>query len=50
VITIDGQPQFAYEGQQMLNSVQSAMPEGVATSLMAGEQEVTCNVTATYSF
>ena len=52
VITIDGQPYFAYEPQQMMmNSVQLAAPAGgESTSLMAGEQEVNCSVSVTCTY
>ncbi|MGV3723364.1 MAG: SIMPL domain-containing protein [Actinomycetota bacterium] len=51
VISIVGEPEYAFGGQvQMMNAVQSDAGGGESTSLMAGEQEVTCrvNVTCTY--
>jgi hypothetical protein len=51
VISIVGQPQYAFGGQvQMMNSVQSDAGGGASTSLMAGEQEVTCSVTITCTY
>jgi len=50
VITIDGQPQFEVFSQRMSNMAQTAVPEGDSTTLMAGEQEITCSVSATFSY
>jgi uncharacterized protein YggE len=51
VISIVGQPDYAFGGQvQMMNSVQPGAGGGESTSLMAGEQEVTCMVTVTCTY
>lgn len=50
MIRIVGQPEYGFGRAQITNSVQSDVGGGQGTSLMAGEQEVTCtvNVTCTY--
>jgi hypothetical protein len=50
VINIDGQPQYEVFSGRMSNTMQTAAPEGDSTTLMAGEQEITCTVSATYSY
>jgi len=50
VIAINGQPQYELFDQRINNMAQSAAPEGDSTTLMAGEQEVSCTVSATYSY
>lgn len=50
VIRLDGQPQYELFDQRMGNMAQSAVPNGDSTTLMAGEQEITCTVSATYSY
>jgi len=51
VVTIVGQPEYGLgRSQMMMNSVQSDVGGGANTSLMAGEQEVTCSVTITCTY
>jgi uncharacterized protein len=51
VINIVGQPDFGYMPQRMMmNSVQTAVGGDEGTSLMAGEQEITCTVSVTCSY
>lgn len=50
VLTLNAQPEYQlFDYTRMTNSVQSAV-QGDSTSLMAGEQEITCVVNATYLY
>jgi hypothetical protein len=51
VLTLNAQPEYQlFDYTRMTNSVQSAAVSGDSTSLMAGEQEITCVVNATYVY
>jgi uncharacterized protein YggE len=51
IIAINGQPEYAFASRNYIaNSVQTAVGSGEGTSLMAGEQEITCNVSVTCTY
>ena len=51
VISINGQPEYQlFDQSRMTNSIQTLAVGGESTSLMAGEQEVICTVSATYTY
>jgi hypothetical protein len=48
-LRIDGQPQVSYEGG-LRSNVQVAAPAEGGTTFVAGDVQITCNVTVTCAF